>query len=33
MKIDIFNHFMPKQYFDRLHRLIPGHVVLSAFPG
>jgi aminocarboxymuconate-semialdehyde decarboxylase len=32
MKIDIFNHFMPKQYFDRLHQLIPGHVVLSAFP-
>ena len=32
MKIDIFNHFMPEQYFDRLHTLIPGHVVLSAFP-
>jgi uncharacterized protein len=32
MKIDIFNHFMPKQYFDRLHTLIPGHVVLNAFP-
>ena len=25
MKIDIFNHFMPKQYFDRLGELIPGH--------
>jgi len=32
MKIDIFNHFMPKAYFDRLAALIPGHVVLSAFP-
>src|ERR1051326_1147867 len=32
MKIDIFNHFMPKEYFDRLGDLIPGHVVLGAFP-
>ena len=32
MKIDIFNHFMPKAYFDRLGDLIPGHVVLGAFP-
>jgi len=32
MKIDIFNHFMPKEYFDRLADLIPGHVVLGAFP-
>ena len=32
MKIDVFNHFMPKAYFDRLAALIPGHVVLSAFP-
>jgi predicted TIM-barrel fold metal-dependent hydrolase len=32
MKIDIFNHFMPKTYFDRLGKLIPGHVVLGAFP-
>ncbi len=32
MKIDVFNHFMPKDYFDRLAALIPGHVVLSAFP-
>ena len=30
--IDIFNHFMPKPYLDQLARLIPGHVVLSAFP-
>ena len=32
MKIDIFNHFMPKQYFDRLPTFIPGHAVLDAFP-
>jgi aminocarboxymuconate-semialdehyde decarboxylase len=32
MKIDIFNHFMPKQYFDRLPRFIAGHAVLDAFP-
>ena len=30
--IDIFNHFMPKAYLDRLATLIPGHVVLTAFP-
>lgn len=30
--IDVFTHFMPKPYFDRLADLIPGHVVLSAFP-
>jgi len=32
MMIDIFNHFMPKAYLDRLGDLIPGHMVLSAFP-
>jgi|ERR1035437_3633347 aminocarboxymuconate-semialdehyde decarboxylase len=32
MKIDVFNHFMPEAYFDRLRELIPGHVVLSSFP-
>src|SRR5262249_20485004 len=32
MMIDIFNHFMPKAYFDRLGKFIPGHVVLTAFP-
>jgi predicted TIM-barrel fold metal-dependent hydrolase len=32
MMIDIFNHFMPKVYFDRLGALVPGHMVLSAFP-
>ena len=32
MIIDIFNHFMPKAYFDRLGDLIPGHPVLAAFP-
>jgi predicted TIM-barrel fold metal-dependent hydrolase len=30
--IDIFNHFMPKAYLDRLGDLIPGHVALTAFP-
>src|SRR5262245_55192544 len=30
--IDIFNHFMPKAYLDHLGTLIPGHVVLTAFP-
>ena len=32
MVIDIFNHFTPKAYFDRLGDFIPGHPVLSAFP-
>ena len=32
MMIDIFNHFMPKAYLDRLGTLIPGHVALTAFP-
>jgi uncharacterized protein len=30
--LDVFTHFMPKPYLDRLADLIPGHVVLSAFP-
>ena len=32
MMIDIFNHFMPKSYLERLGSLIPGHMVLSSFP-
>ena len=32
MIIDIFNHFMPKAYLDRLASLIPGHVAVTAFP-
>jgi predicted TIM-barrel fold metal-dependent hydrolase len=32
MIIDIYNHFLPKPFFDRLGDLIPGHVVLKAFP-
>jgi predicted TIM-barrel fold metal-dependent hydrolase len=32
MPIDVFNHFMPKPYLDRLGELIPGHPVLAAFP-
>jgi uncharacterized protein len=32
MKIDIFNHFMPKAHLDRLAELVPGNPVLTAFP-
>ena len=32
MMIDIFNHFMPKAYLERLGDLIPGHVAVTAFP-
>jgi aminocarboxymuconate-semialdehyde decarboxylase len=32
MLIDVFNHFMPKPYLDRLAQLIPGHVATTAFP-
>jgi uncharacterized protein len=32
MVIDIFNHFMPQPYLDRLASLIPGHVATTAFP-
>jgi len=32
MMIDIFNHFVPKAYLDRLGDLVPGHMVLTAFP-
>jgi aminocarboxymuconate-semialdehyde decarboxylase len=32
MMIDVFNHFMPKAYLDRLETLIPGHVAVTAFP-
>jgi len=32
MIIDIYNHFMPRPFLDRLGDLIPGHVVLKAFP-
>ena len=32
MMIDIFNHFMPKAYLDRLGTLIPGQPALTAFP-
>lgn len=30
--LDIFCHFMPHSIFDRLDRLVPGHVALKAFP-
>ena len=32
MVIDVFNHFMPKPYLDRLMQIIPGHVATTAFP-
>ncbi len=32
MMIDVFNHFMPRAYLDRLQDLIPGHMVLASFP-
>src|SRR5437588_639113 len=32
MMIDVFNHFMPQAYLERLGTLIPGHPVLTAFP-
>jgi uncharacterized protein len=32
MMIDVFNHFMPKPYLDRLGQLIPSHVAVTAFP-
>jgi predicted TIM-barrel fold metal-dependent hydrolase len=30
--IDIFNHFMPQAYLDRLAALVPDHVAVTAFP-
>jgi len=30
--LDVFTHFMPKPFLDRLGDLIPGHPVLTAFP-
>src|SRR5215469_1934275 len=30
--LDVFTHFMPKPFLDRLGELIPGHPVLAAFP-
>ncbi len=32
MIIDVFNHFMPKAYLERLATRIPNHVVVTAFP-
>jgi predicted TIM-barrel fold metal-dependent hydrolase len=32
MIIDVFNHFMPKAYLDRLAPLIPGQPAVTAFP-
>src|SRR3981189_1223453 len=30
--LDVFPHFMPKPFLERLGDLIPGHPVLAAFP-
>jgi len=30
--IDVFNHFMPAAYFERLRRLVPEHAAATAFP-
>lgn len=32
MIIDVFNHFMPKAYLDRLAKLAPDHIAVTAFP-
>jgi uncharacterized protein len=32
MILDIFNHFMPKPWFDRFGDLVPGHPAVTAFP-
>ncbi len=32
MTIDVFNHFMPKAYLDRVAGLLPGQPVATAFP-
>jgi uncharacterized protein len=32
MIIDVFNHFMPAPYFERVQRLVPGHAAATAFP-
>ena len=32
MPIDVYNHFIPKAYFERLADLIPGHAAVTAFP-
>ena len=30
--IDVFNHFMPRPYLERIAKLIPDHVAVTAFP-
>jgi uncharacterized protein len=32
MMLDLFNHFMPKPYFDRLCAVLPNHAAVTAFP-
>ena len=31
MVIDIFNHFLPKSYFEKLETVAPGHMALGFF--
>jgi uncharacterized protein len=30
--IDVFNHFMPRAYLERLQKIVPDHVAATAFP-
>jgi uncharacterized protein len=30
--VDVFNHFMPKAYLDRLAKVVPDHIAVTAFP-
>jgi predicted TIM-barrel fold metal-dependent hydrolase len=30
--IDVFNHFMPQPYLDRLAKLVPDHIAVTGFP-
>jgi uncharacterized protein len=30
--IDVFNHFMPRRYLERLQQIVPDHVAATAFP-
>ena len=32
MIIDVFNHFMPQAYLDRLAKLAPDHIAVTGFP-
>ena len=32
MILDVFNHFMPSPYFERVQKLVPNHAAATAFP-